>query len=82
MVTMCYGQSDLTIQVFLNTNVYIDPWLNTRLVDDLYSKNIEGHLLTINCEKLICKKKSFCINILSQVAALARVEDYFPLGGF
>jgi hypothetical protein len=43
------------IHILLNLNGYIDLWLNTRLVHDLYLKNMEDHLLMINCEKLSCK---------------------------
>jgi hypothetical protein len=33
----------------------IYPWLNTRLVHDLYLKSMESHLPMIDCEKLSCK---------------------------
>jgi hypothetical protein len=65
--------------ILLDLNDYIDPWLNTQLVHDLYLNNVKGHLLMIDCEKLSCKIFFFCINILPQVATLARAVDYFPL---
>ena len=33
----------MTICVLLNINGYIDLWINTRLVHDLYLKSMEGH---------------------------------------
>jgi len=60
-------------------NDYIDPWINPRLVHDLYLKSLEGHFLMINYENLSCKIFLFFFNILPQVATLARVVDYFPL---
>jgi hypothetical protein len=36
----------------LNINGYIDPWLSTRLVHDLYLNIMEGHLIMIDCEKI------------------------------
>jgi hypothetical protein len=57
------------VHILLDTNDYIDLWLNTRLVHDLYLKSMEGHLLKIDCEKLLCKIFFFCINILPQVVA-------------
>jgi hypothetical protein len=68
--------------ILLDLNGYIDPWLNTQLVHDLYLKSMEGHLLMIDCEKLSCKIFFFCINILPQVAMLAGAMDCFPLRGF
>jgi hypothetical protein len=67
------------VHILLDTNDYIDPWLNTRLVHDLYLKSMEGHLLMIDCEKLICKIFFFCINILPQVGMLVGAMDCFPL---
>jgi hypothetical protein len=43
------------VHIFLDLNGYIDPWINTRLVHDLYLKSMEGHLLMIDCEKISCK---------------------------
>ena len=60
----------------------IDPWINTRLVHDLYLKSMEGNLSMIDCEKLSCKNLSviffFYINKLLQVAALAGAVDVSP----
>jgi hypothetical protein len=38
--------------IILNLNDYIDSWISTRLVCDLYLKSMEGHLSMIDCEKL------------------------------
>jgi hypothetical protein len=43
------------VHILLDLNDYIDLWLNTQLVHDLYLKSMEGHLLMIDCEKLSCK---------------------------
>jgi hypothetical protein len=66
--------------ILLDLNDYIDPWLNTRLVHDLYLKSMEGHLLMIDCEKLSCKIFFFCINKLPQVAMLVGAMDVSPQG--
>jgi hypothetical protein len=68
--------------IILNLNDYIDWWLNIRLVHNLYLKDMEGHLLMIDCEKLSCKIFLFCINIFPQVATLVGVVDCFPLRWF
>jgi hypothetical protein len=70
------------IHILLDTNGYIDPSFNTRLVHDLYLKRMEGHLPNIDCEKLLCKMFFFCINIFPHVTVLARAIQYFPLWGF
>jgi hypothetical protein len=65
----------MTDHILLELISYIDLWLNTRLVHDLYLKIMEGHFSMIDCEKLSFKslcKFSFCINKLFQVATLAR----------
>jgi hypothetical protein len=41
--------------ILIDLNGYIDLWLNTRLVDDLYLKIMESHLFMIDCEKISCK---------------------------
>ena len=46
------------VHILLGLNSYIDMWLNTRLVHDLYLKIMEGHLSMIDCEKLSCKNIS------------------------
>jgi hypothetical protein len=64
--------------ILLNLNVYIDLWLNTLLVHDLYLKSMEGHLLMIDCEKLSCKSLYnllFYVNKLLQVATLVGAMD-------
>jgi hypothetical protein len=65
--------------ILFNLNGYIDPWLSTRLVHDLYLKSMESHLPMIGCEKLSVTY-FFCINKLLQVATLAAVVDVSPLG--
>jgi hypothetical protein len=40
--------------ILLDTKKYIDLWLNTQLVHDLYVKSMEDHLLKSDCEKIIC----------------------------
>ena len=69
------------IHNLLDLNDYIDLWLNTRLVHDLYLKSMEGHLLMIDCEKLSCKslcKIFFCIIKFLQVATLVGALDVSP----
>jgi hypothetical protein len=71
------------VHILLNLNGYIDLWLNTQLVHDIYLKSMEGHFLMIDCEKLSCKslcKFFFCINKLLQVATLVGVVDVSPQG--
>jgi hypothetical protein len=65
------------VHLLLDTNECIDIWLDARLVHDLYLKSMEDHLSMINCEKLIGKLFSFCINIFPQATTLARVVDCF-----
>jgi hypothetical protein len=72
--------SHLYSHIVLDLNGYIDLWLNTRLVHDLYLKSMEGHLLMIDCEKTSCKI-IFCINIFPQVDTLVGVVNCFPLRG-
>jgi hypothetical protein len=67
--------------ILLNLNDYIDPWLNTRLVHDLYLKIMEGHLsMTIARNSLVnfFVIFFFCINKLIQVATLAGAVDISP----
>jgi hypothetical protein len=67
--------------ILLDINDYIDLWLNTRLVHDLYLKIMEGHLSMINCEKISCKYNIFfCINKFLQVATLVGAVDVSPQG--
>jgi hypothetical protein len=54
--------------ILFDLNGYIDLWLNTRLVHDLYLNSMEGHFLMNDCEKLSCKIFFFCINIFLQLA--------------
>jgi hypothetical protein len=68
--------------ILLDLNDYIDSWLNTRLVHDLYLKSMEGHVLMIDCKKFSCKIFFVCINILHQVAMLVGAMECFPLLGF
>jgi hypothetical protein len=76
-------QSDLMDHILVNLSNYIDLWLNTRLVHDIYLKSMECHLPTIDCEKLSCKflyNIFFFINKLLQVATLAGDVDVSPQG--
>jgi hypothetical protein len=71
------------VHILLNINVYIDMWLNTRLVHDLYLKSMEGHFPMTNCEKLSCKSLCtffFFINKLLHVALLAGAMDVSSQG--
>jgi hypothetical protein len=60
---MFYTISDLMVYIILDTNIYIDLWLDTQLVNDIILKRIEGDLMVIDCEKLLCNFFPFCINI-------------------
>jgi hypothetical protein len=82
MVTICSRHRVILRLIFSSILMTIDPRLNTRLVHDLYLKSIEGHLLTIDCEKVICTIFFFSINKFPQVVSLAKAVDYFPLRGF
>jgi hypothetical protein len=50
--------------ILLDLDNYIDLWLNTLLVHDLYLNVMEGHFLMIDCEKIPCKIILFFINKL------------------
>jgi hypothetical protein len=67
------------VHILIDTNDYVDLWLNILLVHDLYLKSMEVHLLKIDCEKLLCIVFLFCINIFPQVVTLVGVMEYFPL---
>jgi hypothetical protein len=47
--------SDMTYHILLNLNGYIDLWLNTIFLCDVYLESMEGHFLMIDCEKISCK---------------------------
>jgi hypothetical protein len=69
--------------ILLDLNGYIDPWLNTRLLHDIYLKIMESHLLMINWEKISCKYLCnilFFINKFLQVATLVGAMDVSPQG--
>jgi hypothetical protein len=69
------------VHILLDLDGYIDMWIKTRLVHDLYLKSMEGHLLMIDYEKLSCKslcKFFFCIDKLLQVATLVGAMDVSP----
>ena len=75
--------SDPMYHILLDFNGYIDPWINTWLVYDLYLKSMEGHFSMIDYEKLSCKslyKFFFCINKFLQVATLVGAMDVSPQG--
>ena len=40
----------------------LNPWLNTQLIDDIYLKSMESHLLMIDYEEKIMQNKIFVIN--------------------
>jgi hypothetical protein len=67
--------------ILLDLKGYIDMWLNTWLVHDIYLNSMEGHLLMIDCEKLSCKylcNNFFCTNKFLQGATLTRALDASP----
>jgi hypothetical protein len=70
------------VLILLDTYDFIDMWLNTGLIHNIFLKSMEGRLLMINFEKLICTIFFFCINIFPQVATFVRAMDCFPLQGF
>jgi hypothetical protein len=47
--------SDMTYHILLNLNGYIDLWLNTIFLCDVYLDSMEGHFLMIAYEKISCK---------------------------
>jgi hypothetical protein len=66
------------IHILLDLNSYIDMWLSTQLVNDLYLNSMEGHFLIIYFDKLTCKYLSntfFFINNFPHVATLVVVVD-------
>jgi hypothetical protein len=61
------------VHILLDLNNYIDMWINTRLVHDIYLNSMEVHLSMIDCEKLSCK--------ISVSFSLALINCYkWPLG--
>jgi hypothetical protein len=42
--------------ILLNTNGYIDLWLSTQFVSDLYLKNMEGHFVITQSGKLLSQR--------------------------
>jgi len=57
--------------ILLDTNGCIEPCISTQLVHDLYLNRMEGHLVMINCDKILCKKIIFALLFFPQVVALA-----------
>jgi hypothetical protein len=69
----------MTTHILLDLHGYIDPWINTYLVHDLYLKSMDDHLLMIDCLNLSYKIFFFCINLLPRVDTLGVAMGCFPI---
>jgi len=47
--------------IVIDIKDYIDWWFDIVFVQDLYLNNIEGHLLKIDCEQLVCTMFYFAL---------------------
>jgi hypothetical protein len=63
--------------ILLDIKRYIDLWISTQLVPNIYLKSMEGVLFLIDCEKLSAIF-FFCINKFPQVAMLVGAMDVSP----
>jgi hypothetical protein len=43
-------------QILLDTNGYIDSWLSTQFVNDLYLKNMNGHFVITQSGNLLSQR--------------------------
>jgi hypothetical protein len=43
-------------QILLDTNVYIDSWLSTQFVSDLYLNNMNGHFVITQSGNLLSQR--------------------------